>query len=88
MVVNHVYTDYHQQFLKYISMKKLLLVELCPVADLSLVTAFVMADYVHQLQVRPEFKSVIGKKLGLCRPIISAPFLHFITVGPVVEVRF
>ena len=39
-------------------MKKLLLVELGPVAYLSLVTTFVVADYVHQLQVRPEFKSV------------------------------
>ena len=42
-------------------MEKLLLVELSPVADLSLVTTFVVADYVHQLQVQPEFKSVIEK---------------------------
>ena len=42
-------------------MKKLLLVELGPVADLSLVTTLVVADYVHQLQVQPEFKSVIEK---------------------------
>ena len=34
------------------------MVELRPVADLSLVTTLVVADYVHQLQVRPECKSV------------------------------
>ena len=59
--------DYHRQFvlIKYISMKRLLLVELSPVADLSLVTTFVMADDVHQLQVQPEFKSVIDKNGSL-----------------------
>ena len=78
------FTHNHPQFvlIKYISLGKLLLVEHGPVADLSLVTSFVMADYVNQLQVRPESSSIIYK------PSAETDFVFVLVVNDLVVIGF